>query len=72
MSKREDDPLRLPRGRGTEGEEVGKAGDYLACPCKEFEHYHENGWKILRDFKPQSETELGFGGMSFTKPLGEE
>lgn len=77
MSEREDNPLRTPpgpppRGKGTGGDEVGKAGGYFVCHCKDFENYHENDWKILRGFKPQCESKLGFEGTHFTKHLEEE
>lgn len=37
----DDNPLRYPRGGGTGGGEVGKAGGYLVCHCKDLGHHHD-------------------------------
>lgn len=70
MVDREDNLLRHPGGG-----EVGKAGGYLVCHCKELKHHHENDWKPLRAFKPQSDSpasKLGLGGIYVSRGLEEE
>lgn len=41
MDDGDDNPLRYPRGGGTGGGEVGKAGGYLVCHCKDLGHHHD-------------------------------
>ena len=56
-------------------EEIRLERQMAVCHFEGFEHYHENDWKPLKDFKFQGDpyvSKLGFWGTDFTKDREEE